>query len=105
MLFRSATTLVTVHVTQTPGSACGNYTATVDLIQYPWLHITSGYGGAPGTDVTFTADANLTATARVGVISISGQQNVTVTQAAAICNFAVTPTSQSMRSEERRVGK
>ena len=92
----AATTLGTVHVTQTPGSACGNYTATVDLIQYPWLHITSGYGGAPGTDVTFTADANLTATASVGVISISGQQNVTVTQAAAICNFAVTPTSQSM---------
>ena len=85
----------TVHVTQAAGSACGNYTATVDFTQYKWLHINDPSGGAPGTDFTFTADANPGANPRSGQIVISGQVNVTVTQAGAICNFGITPTSQS----------
>ena len=91
----AATVTGTVHVTQAAGSACGNYTATVDPVQYPWLHITSGVSGAPGTDVTFTAEANPSANPRSGQIVISGQVNVTVFQAGAICNFGITPTSQS----------
>ena len=88
----AATTPGTFTVTQSAGSACGPYLATT---QTPWLHINEPSGGAPGTSISFTADANLSATARTGLISISGQVNVTVTQAGAICNFGIAPTAQS----------
>src|ERR1017187_192065 len=80
-----------ITVTQAPGSACGNYSATT---QANWIHIPDGSGGAPGTSVTFTADANLSASPRAGTIIIA-LQNVTVTQAGATCNFGITPTTQS----------
>jgi uncharacterized protein (TIGR03437 family) len=87
----AAQTPLSVLVTQPTGCALGNYTATT---QTPWLHITSPVSGAPGSSVTFIADANLTANPRSGVLVI-GLQNVTVTQAGADCAFAITPTSQS----------
>ena len=37
----------TFRVTQTPGSACGNYSVTVPS-QILWIHITSPFDGAPG---------------------------------------------------------
>jgi uncharacterized protein (TIGR03437 family) len=89
----AATYTSTVHVTQTQGSACGTYSATVP-VQTSWLHINSGPTGTPGTDVTFSADQNLAATPRSGVMTIA-TQTVTVTQAGASCAFAITPTTQS----------
>jgi trimeric autotransporter adhesin len=81
-----------VHVTQTPGSACGSYTATT---QTPWLHITSPVSGIPGdSGVDFIADANLGAAPRAGTMSIA-LHTVTVTQAGANCAFSMTPTSQN----------
>jgi uncharacterized protein (TIGR03437 family) len=80
----------TVHVTQTQGSACGNYSAST---QTPWLHITSLPAGTPGTDVTFSAEQNLAATARSGIMTIA-TQTVMVTQAGASCAFTITPTTQ-----------
>ena len=71
----------TIHVTQTQGSACGNYSAST---QTPWLHITSLPAGTPGTDVTFSAEQNLAATPRSGIMTIA-TQTVTVTQAGASC--------------------
>ena len=59
----AATSTDTVHVTQTQGSACGTYSASVP-VQTNWLHITSLATGTPGTDVTFQVDQNLAATPR-----------------------------------------
>src|ERR1019366_8762034 len=87
----AASTPGSVLVTQT-GSACGNYSATT---QTPWLHITSDVSGAPGSSVTFIADANLSAIPRIGVLSIA-LTNVTVAQAGANCAFSMTPTSQNI---------
>ncbi len=83
-----------VKVTQTAGSACGNYSATVP-IETNWLHITSGPSGVVGdSGVTFTADANPGAVARAGSMVIATQV-VTVTQdGLANCTFGITPTSQ-----------
>src|ERR1017187_9298658 len=82
----------TVQVTQTPGSACGTYSAST---QTSWLHITSGVSGTPGdAGVSFIADANQSAIARSGYMTIA-PTNVTVTQAGANCTFSMTPTSQN----------
>ena len=89
----AATYTDTVHVTQTQGSACGTYSASVP-VQTNWLHITSLATGTPGTDVTFQVDQNLAATPRSGIMTIA-TQTVTVTQAGASCAFAITPTTQS----------
>ncbi len=85
-----------VKVTQTAGSACGNYSATVP-VETNWLHITSLPSGVVGdSGVTFTADANPSAAARAGSMVIATQV-VTVTQdGLAGCTFGITPTSQSM---------
>ena len=88
----AASTPGSVLVTQTPGSACGNYSATT---QTPWLHITSDVSGPPGSSVTFIADANLSAIPRIGALSIA-LTNVTVAQAGANCAFSMTPTSQNI---------
>jgi uncharacterized protein (TIGR03437 family) len=90
----AASTPGTVHVTQTPGSACGNFSATT---QTPWLHLTSGSVGTPGgPGVTFTADANPLPTQRSGLMVIA-LTNVVVTQAGRTdCVFGLTPTSQNI---------
>jgi uncharacterized protein (TIGR03437 family) len=91
----AASTPGTVLVTQPPGCALGNYSATVDITKYNWLHITSGPSGTPGdAGVNFIADANPSASPRAGVLVI-GLNNVYVYQAGATCNFAMTPTTQS----------
>jgi hypothetical protein len=87
----AASTPGSVLVTQTPGSACGNYSASTPT---PWLHITSDVSGPPGSSVTFIADANLSASSRVGALLIA-LKTVTVTQAGANCAFSMTPTSQN----------
>jgi uncharacterized protein (TIGR03437 family) len=91
----AATFTGTVHVTQTPGSACGDYTATVSPTA-TWLHITSGVSGTPGdSGVTFTAEQNPGAGSRIGALFIA-LKTVTVTQAGANCAFSMTPTSQNI---------
>ena len=86
---------VTLPFCQTAGSACGSYSPTIPA-ETTWLHITSGaVGGIPPSDVTFTADANLGATARAGLMHIANN-DVTVTQAGASCSFGLTPTSQNI---------
>src|SRR5437773_7851459 len=59
-----------------------------------WLHITSGAGYSGNSTVTFTVDANITAFTRQGTMRVAGQI-VTVTQDAALCNFAIAPSSQN----------
>lgn len=87
-----ATPGLTVKVTVAPGSVCdGNYIATTTV---PWLHITSS-GGTLGSDVVFAADQNVGAGARSGVLTVA-LQTVIVTQAAAVCSFGLTPTTQNI---------
>src|ERR1035438_9278942 len=88
----AATFTGTVQVTQTPGSACGTYSAST---QTSWLHITSGVSGTPGdAGVSFIADANQSAVTRTGAMTIA-LATVTVVQAGANCTFTLTPTSQN----------
>ena len=88
----AATFTGTVQVTQTPGSACGTYSAST---QTSWLHITSGVSGTPGdAGVSFIADANQSAVTRTGAMTIA-LATVTVVQAGANCTFTMTPTSQN----------
>ena len=91
----AATFTGTVHVTQTPGSACGPYSVSVPT-QYPWLHIQLGkVSGTPGDEgVAFTVEQNPNATARSGFMTIA-LTNVTVVQAGANCTFSMTPASQN----------
>src|SRR4051794_31027074 len=60
-----------------------------------WLHITSGPGGSGNGTASYSTDANTAGTPRVGTISIGGQ-TVTITQAAAVCTFEITPKSQTV---------
>ena len=60
------------------GTQCGWSAATAAA----WMSVTSGASGAGIGSVTFDVEANSSAAARVGVLSIGGQA-VTITQAAA----------------------
>jgi uncharacterized protein (TIGR03437 family) len=85
-----------VKVTQTAGSACTNYSASVP-VETNWLHITSGATGLVGdSGVTFTADANPSAIARAGSMLIA-TQTVTITQdGLANCSYKINPSSQNI---------
>jgi uncharacterized protein (TIGR03437 family) len=91
----AATFTGTVHVTQTPGSACGPYSVNVPA-QYQWLHVApEKVSGTPGDGgVAFTVEQNPNATARSGYMTIA-LVNVTVVQAGANCTFSMTPSSQN----------
>ena len=60
-----------------------------------WLTVTSGASGSGDGTVAFSAAANPTTTQRTGTLTIAGQ-TFSVTQAAAACTYAVSPTSQSV---------
>ena len=62
----AGTTPGSFTVNQAPGGACSNYTVSVDVTLYPWLHITSNVSGTLGGAVTFIADANQSASPRAG---------------------------------------
>ena len=87
----AATFTATVHVT----GPCATYSVSVPS-QFTWLHIQSGkVSGTPGDEgVAFTVDANQSAIARSGYITIA-LVNVTVAQSGATCTFGITPTSQN----------
>jgi hypothetical protein len=60
-----------------------------------WLTVTSGASGSGNGTVSFTAAANPSTTQRNGTLTIGGQ-TFTVTQAAAPCTYAISPTSQTV---------
>ena len=62
-----------------------------------WLTVTSGASGNGNGTVGFSTTANPNGTQRNGSITIAGQ-TFSVTQAAAPCNYSLTPTSQSVAS-------
>ena len=62
-----------------------------------WLTVTSGASGNGNGTVVFSRTANPNGTERNGSITIAGQP-FSVTQAAAPCNYSLTPASQSVAS-------
>ncbi len=60
-----------------------------------WLTLTSGATGSGGGSASFSAAANTATSPRTGTLTIAGQ-TFTVTQAAAPCSFAISPSSQSV---------
>jgi hypothetical protein len=70
-----------------------NWTATSNAST--WLTITSAASGTGGGTVSFSATANPNASQRQGTLTIGGQ-TFTVTQAAATCSYALSPTSQNV---------
>ena len=62
-----------------------------------WLTVTSGASGNGNGTVGFSTTANPNGTPRSGTITIAGR-TFSVTQAAAACTYALTPTSQSVAS-------
>ena len=62
-----------------------------------FLHITNGFSGTgSGGVVTFSVDANPGTTARSDVISVTGTNGFTVTQAGASCSYSLSPSSASV---------
>ena len=61
-----------------------------------WLTVTAGASGSGNGTVSFTALAN-PIQARTGTLTIGGQ-TFTVNQAAASCNYTITPTAQNVSS-------
>lgn len=60
-----------------------------------FITINSGANGSGNGAVNFTVAANSTTTARTGTLTVAGQ-TFTVTQAGIVCNYAITPTSQTI---------
>ncbi len=60
-----------------------------------WLTVTSGATGSGNGSVAFAATTNASTSQRTGTLTIGGQ-TFTVTQAAAACTYAISPTSQSV---------
>ena len=79
-----------IQVTQTAGSSCPAFSATVNVT---WIHLLDVRGTVPG-QVSYQVDANTTANPRTGIISMALTQ-VTITQAGANCAFSIVPKSQS----------
>jgi len=87
----TASTGNTIAVAVTPANCFNN--GWIATTNFPWVHITTGAGNGSGSAV-FSVDANIVSTSRQATIVIANQQ-VTVTQAAAICNFKLSPSSQN----------
>jgi uncharacterized protein (TIGR03437 family) len=81
----------TGQVSVTTQAGCG-WSATSNN---SWLHITSGLGYNSSGNATYTVDANISAFARSGTLTIAAR-TVTVNQAAASCSFDIAPKSQNI---------
>ncbi len=81
----------TVNVTTATGCA---WTASSND---NWLSITSGASGSGNGFAAFTVAANQLLAARTGTLTIAGQ-TFTMTQAALVCTYALTPASQSFNA-------
>ncbi len=85
--------------TATGGSGTVNVTAATGCAWTAssndnWLTITSGASASGNGSAAFTAAANQLLASRTGTLTVAGQ-TFTVTQAALVCTYALTPASQS----------
>jgi hypothetical protein len=62
-----------------------------------WITVTGGASGTGNGTVSYTVAANTAATSRTGTLTIAGK-TFTVTQAALVCSFSISPTSASFPS-------
>lgn len=77
--------------TVTAGAGCA-WTAASNV---SWVSITAGATGSGNGSVSFSVAANTVTSSRTGTLTIGGR-TFSVTQAAAACSFAISPTSQSV---------
>jgi hypothetical protein len=75
-------------VAVTAGTGCG-WTATANN---SWLHITGGASGTGKGTVTYSVDANSSASDRAGTLTIAGRK-FTISQGWAPCSPSISPTS------------
>src|SRR5215813_12615053 len=87
----AASTGNTITITISPSNCNQDWVATSSV---SWMLFTSQTYNGSGTAV-FSVDANACGVSRVGTISVAGQ-TITVTQAAASCRFAITPSTQNL---------
>lgn len=74
----------------TTGNGCG-WTANSNA---NWLSITNGATGSGNGTVSFSAQANTSASGRQGTLTVAGQ-TFTVNQAGQSCNYSISPQSQN----------
>lgn len=74
----------------TTGNGCG-WTANSNA---NWLSITNGATGSGNGTVSFSAQANTSASGRQGTLTVAGQ-TFTVNQAGQNCNYSISPQSQT----------
>jgi uncharacterized protein (TIGR03437 family) len=86
----AASTGNTVTVTNSPSNCNQGWVATSSS---SWIHITSQTYNGSGT-VVFSVDANPDGISRQAMLSVVGQ-TIAITQAAASCSFAITPSTQN----------
>lgn len=86
------------------GASGGTGSATIDAArecswsaasQASWIAVSSPAGGTGAGKLTFSVAANQAARTRSGALTVNGQQ-LTISQEAAACRFAVTPSSQNV---------
>ena len=63
----------------------------------PWITVTAGATGSGNGTVSYSVAANTTTSSRAGTLNVAGKI-FTVTQAAAPCNFSISPASASFGS-------
>jgi hypothetical protein len=80
----------TRSVTVTAGTGC-TWSSTSHV---QWITINSGGNGSGNGTVSFTVAQNTTTSSRTGTLTIAGQTH-TVTQAAMVCSYTVSSTSQA----------
>ena len=80
--------------TVTTQAGCTWTAATADI----WISITSGSSGTGSGNVRYSVTANsATSASRLGTLTIAGN-SYTVAQSGAACNYAISPTSNSVTS-------
>src|SRR5439155_25709331 len=77
----------TITVSTASPGFCSGWTASSSV---PWLKITSISNTVFPGAANYSVDANTSAVARSGVMTVASK-TVTVTQAAAFCNFSISP--------------
>jgi hypothetical protein len=80
-------------ISLTTGSDC-DWTASVNR---SWLHITSSTSGSGSSTVSYSVDANTTASSRNGIVTVGGRSH-TVYQSGtgSNCSYSVTPSSRTV---------
>ena len=86
---RAAGTTGTIAVTTTPGC---QWTAVSNS---SWISVTSGNAGSNGGTVGYSVQPSNVITTRQGTLTVAGQ-TFTVTQDAAACTYAISPTLRTM---------